>query len=55
MRSLLTIATLAATPAFADPGHIEFAGGHSHWTETGAIFAAGAIAWLLIRAYKRRS
>lgn len=45
---------LAATPALADPGHVEFAGGHSHLLELAAIFCAGAIGWILIRAYKRR-
>ena len=54
MRSILVITTFAATPAFADPGHIEFAGGHSHLAEFAAIFVVGAIAWALIRAYRRR-
>lgn len=37
-------AAILAVPAFADPGHLAEAGGHSHWLAVAAIAAAALVA-----------
>jgi len=63
MKSTLTNTTLYAaaigvltSPAFADPGHIEEAGGdHTHLLALGAVSLAVLIGgWLILRAVKLR-
>jgi hypothetical protein len=56
--AIATFAILAATPAFADPGHFAEARGHSHWLAAGALglafLIAGAALWRERRARKAR-
>lgn len=56
MRTLSCLATfLAASPALAHPGHVESAGGHSHWFElaVGALVLALIAGWLVSKLRKR--
>ena len=52
---VLVLPVLLAQPAFADPGHVAEAGGHSHWVALAALGAAALIgAAGLVRARARR-
>ena len=59
MRQQLAAATaliVSASPAFADPGHLGEAAGHSHWLALGALSFAGLIALTgLVRTLRRRT
>ena len=46
---------LLAAPAFAHPGHVADAGGHSHFLALGAFAAAlGIVAYAIARSIRRR-
>ncbi|HMB48718.1 MAG TPA: DUF6732 family protein [Afifellaceae bacterium] len=55
MRTLILLATVLTTfPALAHPGHVETAGGHSHWFElaVGGLVLAFLVGWLIARICK---
>ncbi len=46
---------LLAAPAFAHPGHVAEAAGHSHFLALGAFAAAaGIVAYAIARSFRRR-
>lgn len=52
---VVVLPVLLAQPAFADPGHMAEAGGHSHWVALAAVGAAALIGVAgLVRARARR-
>ena len=54
MIRLATAAALAATPAFADPGHVAHAGGHSHWELLAGLAVIALVGLPVIRRVLKR-
>jgi membrane protein implicated in regulation of membrane protease activity len=48
-RTIFIGAAFAATPAFADPGHIGHLAGHDHWMAAAALTLAAVLLAVLFR------
>ncbi len=54
MKTAIAIfAVLAATPAFADPGHFAAERGHSHWLALAALAVALVVGMAALRGERR--
>jgi len=51
--AIAILATLAATPALADPGHFAAERGHSHWAALAALAVALVVGVAALRRERR--